>query len=73
MKNYVSGGWAFVDHNGFFAQETQVVQIAYFSIVKKQLEIVIDRPFLVFFADTHGIHTAAWFSWDSFCESVERK
>lgn len=69
VKNYISAGNAIVDHNGFFAQETQVVQIKYRSIPKQLPEIVIDKPFLVFFADSHGVHAAAWFSWDSFSEA----
>jgi hypothetical protein len=37
---------------------------------KKLAEIVIDKPFLVFFADKRGVHAAAWFSWDSFSGSA---
>ena len=70
IKNYVSAGKALVDHHGFFAQETQVVQVEYRITSKKLAEIVIDQPFLVFFADKRGVHAAVWFSWDSFSGSA---
>lgn len=72
IKNYISAGKALVDHNGFFAQETQVAQIKYLYKLEKLTEIVIDKPFLVFFADIRGIHAAAWFSWDSFCRTDDK-
>jgi hypothetical protein len=66
VKNFVSGGDARVDHTGFFAQETSVVQVEYRSIPETFPEVVIDGPFLVFYADQHGVHAAAWLEEDSF-------
>ena len=66
IRDFLSGGEALVDHNGFFARETQVVQVAYRSVPMQPPKVVIDGPFLVFFADENGVHAAAWFSWDSF-------
>jgi hypothetical protein len=66
VKNFVSGGDARVDQAGFFAQETSVVQVKYRSIPDTFPEVLIDGPFLVFYADQHGVHVAAWFDEDSF-------
>ena len=66
VVNFVSAGHSLVDHNGFFAQETQVVQVKYRCLPKRLPDVVIDRPFLVLFADGQGVHAAAWFDWDSF-------
>jgi len=66
VGNHVSAGEALVDHNGFFARETQVVQVAYLSISRPMKTVVINGPFLVFFADEEGVHAAAWFDWDAF-------
>lgn len=66
VKNHLSAGEALVDHNGFFARETQIVQMKWLCIGEDFPKVVIDRPFVVFFADVHGVHAAAWFGWDSF-------
>lgn len=66
VKDHLCQGEAHVDHNGFFASETQVVQIAYRSLPRGLQKIVIDGPFLAFFADSQGVHAAAWFGHDSF-------
>lgn len=71
VRNFVSQGEAWVDHNGFFARETQVVQMVERCPTNDYREVLIDGPFLVFFADRHGVHAAAWFDWDSFGPSPD--
>ncbi|MEZ5427748.1 MAG: hypothetical protein R2747_15875 [Pyrinomonadaceae bacterium] len=66
VSNFVNSGEALVDENGFFARETQVVQMKYRCLSEDRLQVVIDGPFLVFFADPGGVHAAAWFDKDSF-------
>tara|TARA_B110000495_G_scaffold168066_1_gene154830 strand:+ start:4378 stop:5106 length:729 start_codon:yes stop_codon:yes gene_type:complete len=66
VGNYVNSGEAVVDENGFFARETQVVQMRYLSASKDRYQVIIDGPFLVFFADSNGVHAAARFDKDSF-------
>lgn len=65
VGKYLCCGEAIVNHNGFFAQDTQVVQIQYRCGVDARKVVSIDGPFLVFFATDHGVHAAAWFDWDS--------
>jgi len=66
VRNFVSSGEAILDENGFFARETQIVQVQYFSMVIGVQRVTIDGPFLAFFADDSGVHAAAWFDRDSF-------
>lgn len=66
VANWVQSGEAFIDHNGLFARETSVVQMSYFSMREEPKSIVIDGPFVAFFADRSGIHAASWFDRDSF-------
>src|SRR5262249_54224257 len=66
VTNFVNSGEALVDHNGFFARETQVVQVRYSFAPRQYSDVVIDGPFLVFFADDTGVHAAAWFTRDAF-------
>jgi hypothetical protein len=65
VGNHLCCGEAIVNHNGFFAQDTQVVQIQYRCGVSNRRVVCIDGPFLVFFATDSGVHAAAWFDWDS--------
>lgn len=65
IGKYISCGEAIVNHNGFFAQDTHVVQIRYRCGVDERRVVSIDGPFLVFFATDLGVHVAAWFDWDS--------
>lgn len=66
VVNCVNSGEAILNYNGFFARETQVLQVAYYSMPEARHEVVIDDPFVVFFADATGVHAAAWFDRDSF-------
>jgi len=66
VKNFVSSGEAILDENGFFARETQVVQMVYLCAGSGDYRVTIDGPFLAFFADDSGVHAAAWFDRDSF-------
>jgi hypothetical protein len=66
VRNFVNSGEALVDENGFFARETQVVQMRYPCLNEDRCQIIIDGPFVVFFADSDGVHAAAWFDKDSF-------
>src|SRR5262249_44198114 len=50
VRNFVNSGEALVDENGFFARETQVVQMTLRSMPMPLDEVTIDGPFLVFFA-----------------------
>jgi hypothetical protein len=59
-------GMALVNETGFFAQETQAMQMFALSTRTEVLDLVIDRPFLVFFASDYGVHAAAWFRRDAF-------
>lgn len=72
VKKHLCQGEAHVDHNGFFASETQVVQVAWRSVPPKLQKVVINGPFLVFFADSDGVHAAAWFGQDSFAATRPR-
>jgi hypothetical protein len=40
--------------------------VKYRSIPDTFPEVLIAGPFLVFYADQHGVHVAAWFHEDSF-------
>ena len=66
VANFVHSGEAFVDHNGFFARETSIIQMQFLCEIEERKEIAIDGPFLVFFADHSGVHAASWFDRDSF-------
>lgn len=66
VRNHLYSGKAVVNQYGFFAQEIHVVDMMCLSFM--EYEKVIDRPFLIFFANEDGIHAAVWFSWDSFTE-----
>jgi len=66
IANFVHSGESFVDHHGFFARETSIVQLQFLSEVEEREKIVINGPFLVFFADHSGVHAASWFDQDSF-------
>ena len=66
IANFVHSGESFVDHNGFFARETNIVQLQFLCEVEERQKIVINGPFLVFFADHSGVHAASWFHRDSF-------
>jgi hypothetical protein len=66
VKNFVNSGEAILNKNGFFARETQVVQLDYLDIPEERYQVIIDGPFVVFFADDAGVHAAAWFDRDSF-------
>lgn len=66
VRAFHSQGEARVDQHGFFARETQVVQMGYLSMREPLRKIVFDGPFLAFFAAAGGVHVAAWFDWDAF-------
>jgi hypothetical protein len=69
VSDFFSAGEALVDHNGFFARETQVVRLKMWGMADKHgslPEVVIDGPFLIFLADDQGVHAAAWSDWDAF-------
>jgi hypothetical protein len=66
VANFVHQGESFVDHNGFFAQETDIVQMEFLCEMEARKKVRIDGPFLVFFADQTGLQAATWFDYDSF-------
>ena len=66
VANFIQSGESFVDHNGFFARETNILQMQFLCEVEERKGIAIDGPFLVFFADHSGVHAASWFDRDSF-------
>lgn len=71
VKNFINSGEAIVDENGFFAKETQIVQMKERGFVPEFTKVTINKPFLVFFADDSGVHASAWFNKDSF-EMLEK-
>jgi len=66
VKSFISSGDSFVDQNGFFSRETQIVQMEFLSEPEEYAKTVIDRPFVVFFADNSGVQAATWFGRDAF-------
>ena len=66
VEAFVNSGEAILNENGFFARETNVVQMHYLCSVADRHLAAIDGPFVAFFADTTGVHAAAWFDRDSF-------
>lgn len=68
VTRFVSSGAAILDENGFFSRETQVVKTKYRCVPTERHRVTIDGPFVVFLADTSGVHAAAWFDRDSFGE-----
>lgn len=70
VKNFVNNGEAILNENGFFARETQVVQMHYLCVPEVGYQVIIDGPFVVFFADDAGVHVAAWYDRDSFEQSA---
>lgn len=65
VRNFVNSGKAILNENGFFARETQVMQVAWLCETEEYHQVIIDGPFIAFFADDTGIHAAAWFDRDS--------
>jgi len=66
VANFVHSGESFVDHNGFFAKETNIVQMEFLCEMEARRKVVINDPFMVFFVDDSGVHAASWFDRDSF-------
>ena len=72
VRNVLSVGKARVDMAGFLANEVKVLQVAWYGGGLTPREVVIDGPFLVFFANEAGVHAAAWFNGDSFSDWKSR-
>lgn len=73
VTNFVNSGEAILNESGFFARETHVVQMLCLCSTQQRHNVIIDGPFVAFYADDAGVHAAAWFDRDSFERSAKRR